>query len=617
MRWWTQYGAEVERDFTGERWTAHPDITGAKQFEGVDGPGLCLRPGRVHLGGNSGYQLVNAVFHEGAAEIILLGYDMQRGPNGETHHHGQHDGGLPNLKADLGDWAQRFIQLGIDLRAQGVRVINATRRTAIGCFERRSIEDALHIDRPAAVFKASVALQGAALLVPSDLLPAEHAALHSGLGGCGYQVSNTNEPTTLSVVWGGRTKDPKGARFIVAENGYLRDAQGGPYVALGLGGHNGAGQPARRAPERWRRLGVDVKPWRKTGDHILLCPSRGLPTGSEPQPDGWIEATIAELRRSSDRKVRVRWHPGNWKVNAPAVPIEDDLRNAWACVIWNSVAGVKALIEGVPVIYTAKDWICASAAGRRLGDIEWPQTPDRTEALERLAGSQWTLPEIASGEALRNVLGELTVLCVLKTGGDYTPEYVRKLRDGVAKHLTIPHRFVCLSDVDVPCERIPLVHGWRGWWSKIEMFRPGVITGPTLYLDLDTVIVNKLDAVATIPFEFAMLNIRQKIDTTVGNSGAMWFTRPFPHVYERFAERPEYWIDYHTQHARDRYMGDQAFISDSFDNLPKLHEALPGFFQSYKFDQCQQSVPPECAVVCFGGHPRPHEAGGWVKQVWI
>ena len=49
----------------------------------------------------------------------------------------------------------------------------------------------------------------------------------------------------------------------------------------------------------------------------------------------------------------------------------------------------------------------------------------------------------------------LTVACVLKTGGCYNAEYVRRLKCGVDAHLR-GHRFVCLSDTDVPCERIPL-----------------------------------------------------------------------------------------------------------------------------------------------------------------
>lgn len=210
----------------------------------------------------------------------------------------------------------------------------------------------------------------------------------------------------------------------------------------------------------------------------------------------------------------------------------------------------------------------------------------------------------------------LTVLCCLRSGGDYNAEYVRKLRDSVARNTTIPYRFVCIADCDVPCERIELDCNWPGWWCKLFMFKPGIVTGPTIYLDLDTIVVADFDRVATIEHDFSMLNIRAK-DIKIGNSGAMWFRYPQPHVYERFVEKADYWIDYHIKNAHDRYMGDQAFISDCFESIPKLHWALPGFFLSYKYDKQQDAVSPGCSVVCFGGHPRPNEVlSGWVKDAW-
>jgi hypothetical protein len=606
LRWWLKRGAEVESSgFKGEYWSSsHGD--GINHIEAVDDSGLSLNPKRIHTGGNGGYQLVGLVYHWGVSRIILLGYDMQYGPKGEKHHHEDHKGELPNpSEAHLREWARRFVKLGADLRDQGVEVINATRRTAITCFERMPIEAALG---------QNAAPRGVGVCqIPQDLLPAEYAACAAGLAAVGYGAGAVPDVT---VAWGGRNpKPPASGKLIVAENGYLNGPDG-PYVALAVGAHNGAGKWPERSRERFNRLGVDFKPWRQNGGHVLVCPSRGI--GMQPMPKDWTQRTVVALRKLTDREIRVRAHPGQWK-RIPGVDdsLARDLEGAWACVIWASTAGVKALVAGIPVIYTAPNWICAAAAGNRLEDIEQPPMPDRAPAFERLASAQWTLPEIASGEAFRTLLDqELTVLCVLRSGGDYDAEYVRKLRDGVAKHLTIPHRFVCLSDVEVPCERIPMQHNWPGWWSKIEMFRPGVITGPTLYLDLDTIIVGNLDPVLKIPHDFSMLNIREK-DLHIGNSGAMWFRKPQPHVYERFVEKPEYWIKYHVDNAENRYMGDQAFISDCFTEIPKLHHALPRFFLSYKYDRCQHRVPPGCSVVCFGGHPRPHEAAGWVRHAWV
>src|SRR5262245_61940013 len=84
----------------------------------------------------------------------------------------------------------------------------------------------------------------------------------------------------------------------------------------------------------------------------------------------------------------------------------------------------------------------------------------------------------------------LTIACVLKSGGIYDATWVARLRDGVARHLPLTHRFVCLSDVEVPCERIPLEHDWPGWWAKVELFK---LKAPVLFFDLDTAIVGDLE----------------------------------------------------------------------------------------------------------------------------
>lgn len=145
-RWWRVYGAEAERDFTGEPWTGIArEMTGINQVEVVDAPGLCTKPGRIHAGLNSGYQAIGLAYMWGARRIVLLGYDMQRGPSGESHHHGDHEGGLPNL-GTLHEWSRRMIELAIDLSERGIEVVNCSRRTALRCFDMLTIEEALHME---------------------------------------------------------------------------------------------------------------------------------------------------------------------------------------------------------------------------------------------------------------------------------------------------------------------------------------------------------------------------------------------------------------------------------------------------------------------------------------
>src|SRR5262245_48586528 len=84
----------------------------------------------------------------------------------------------------------------------------------------------------------------------------------------------------------------------------------------------------------------------------------------------------------------------------------------------------------------------------------------------------------------------MRVFCVLKSGGDLNSIDVGLLQTCLQKNL-YGHELHCLSDVNVSCKRIPLIHNWPKWWSKMELFRPD-IPGDIFYMDLDTVVVGDI-----------------------------------------------------------------------------------------------------------------------------
>ena len=209
----------------------------------------------------------------------------------------------------------------------------------------------------------------------------------------------------------------------------------------------------------------------------------------------------------------------------------------------------------------------------------------------------------------------LTVLTVLKSGGEYTPEWVYKLEKAVLRHLSVPHRFKCLSDVALQCETIALGHDWPGWWSKIEVFRPGVVTGPTLYLDLDTVLVGSIDRLADFPDDFAMM--RNFNASWMPGSAVMWLRNAPEAVYARFKADPEGCMAQHNEARDGSYLGDQAFIWDTLHRkVTYLTDRVPGLIRSYR-KHCMAGVPEGCALVAFGGKQKPSTVkDDWVKEHW-
>lgn len=250
----------------------------------------------------------------------------------------------------------------------------------------------------------------ACLLIRPDVR-ARWQAFQAGLGRCGFsvqiEVSVPNESDVL-VIWNrhrysgqARQFENAGARVIVAENGWLNAASAEKQIALQLGHHNGAGTWYEGPEDRWSLLGIDLKPWRSDGDHVLVLAQRGIGEPGISQPRGWAESISSELRSRTNRQVIIRRHPGNHEP-----PLEPDWTRCWAAVTWASGAGIKALIAGVPVFYGFEKWIGAAAAMPVWAGIEKPFLGDRLPMLRRLSWAQWSLPEISTGEPFARLLGE-------------------------------------------------------------------------------------------------------------------------------------------------------------------------------------------------------------------
>lgn len=211
-----------------------------------------------------------------------------------------------------------------------------------------------------------------------------------------------------------------------------------------------------------------------------------------------------------------------------------------------------------------------------------------------------------------------TIACVLKSGGIYTADWVLRLKRGIERHASAPSRFVCLTDIEVPgTDVLPLREGWPGWWSKIELFRPGLLTGPTRYLDLDVVVVGDVAPSLTACSAFTMVHERGKSDYF--NSSAMAWRGDQGWVFEAFRSDPARHMARFRRHPR---IGDQAFISNLLieeQTPPRTFRQVLGYgaIVSYKQDCCQIAPPAAACVVSFHGRPKPRDfVTGCVAEAW-
>jgi hypothetical protein len=72
-------------------------------------------------------------------------------------------------------------------------------------------------------------------------------------------------------------------------------------------------------------------------------------------------------------------------------------------VNWNSGPGSQAILNGVPAFVGASS-LAAPVGNLDLSAIENPVRLDRTEWLEQLAHTEWTLEEIETGEPLARLI---------------------------------------------------------------------------------------------------------------------------------------------------------------------------------------------------------------------
>jgi hypothetical protein len=203
----------------------------------------------------------------------------------------------------------------------------------------------------------------------------------------------------------------------------------------------------------------------------------------------------------------------------------------------------------------------------------------------------------------------------------------------VARNLTVPHRFVCLTDVtDVTCERIALTTDWPGFYAKLELFRPGLFHGPVLYFDLDTVIHRNIDALAVLS---AKVMFGCASDPLGGhmNSSVQAFSVDCSFIFEQF-QRASFFDRRLRSHAwlllRHIGLAGLVKVGSSYGDqgysemclgaraVPLVHldQALPGFFSTFNFTAEAQHEPPG-SVCLMMGKPKPHEiTSGWVADHW-
>ena len=113
----------------------------------------------------------------------------------------------------------------------------------------------------------------------------------------------------------------------------------------------------------------------------------------------WAKETVEEIRKYSDRPILIRSHRhagetqqlkedkknldfilSNYKdithTSLGETSIYDDLKNAWACVVYTSTSGA-VMLEGIPMFSTHEACFSHQWSAGKLSEIEDPCLNDR------------------------------------------------------------------------------------------------------------------------------------------------------------------------------------------------------------------------------------------------
>lgn len=234
---------------------------------------------------------------------------------------------------------------------------------------------------------------------------------------------------------------------------------------------------------------------------------------------------------------------------------------------------------------------------------------------------------------------KVNVIC-MKWGDKFSPDYVNRLYAMVSRNLTLPFRFVCFTDnianirPEVKTQTLPELNlpnnaPERGW-QKLSVFAKDFagLTGTSLFLDLDVVIVDNIDDFFRVKGDFLIAHDKKNPKKQEGNSSIFRFEiGQFPSILSNFEQN--------FNSIKNQLRHEQAYLSREIHKLGQLNFWQDEWVPSFKYHCCpnwfaswfkKPFIPKGAKIIIFHGLPNPPEAikgisGKWYRHIqpalWI
>jgi hypothetical protein len=231
-----------------------------------------------------------------------------------------------------------------------------------------------------------------------------------------------------------------------------------------------------------------------------------------------------------------------------------------------------------------------------------------------------------------------SIVCYLWNEGtrDYRPEHVNVLQRMFERHLSQPHRFICVTDekpedfsagVEVLKTPGAAIHAgqhrspegarfpscYRRLWTFSAEAR--ALGDQVLLIDVDLVVVRSVDAILDCDVDFMGWRPFRDWGRKLRFGGGIYLLRTGTrtHVWENFDGARA------IQRARDKgFRGsDQAWISYCLGEQEPYWQRNSGIYSIRDMAGRHDVLPPDARIVQFNGPTKPWRSDlKWVKEHW-
>lgn len=258
-------------------------------------------------------------------------------------------------------------------------------------------------------------------------------AFAAGIKHSGHRCVDSDEDVAViwSVLWAGRMQSNQliynqcrllGKPVIIIEVGNLFRNR---TWRIGINNVNSLGLFENKENldlDRPKKLGISLdSPRLVRSPEILIAAQhqQSLQWEGQPSMSKWVIQTVNEIRKYSNRKIKLRPHPrSKFTLIHPDIEMETpqkvpgsyddfDIDYNYHCVInHNSGPAVQAAIKGIPIICDSSS--LAGEISGKFENIESIQLPDRSQWFLELCHTEWTVDEISQGIPLSRLLPKIS-----------------------------------------------------------------------------------------------------------------------------------------------------------------------------------------------------------------